>query len=518
MNEFTMPYQKEKESDEKNSSSWDKRLFKPLPDKAGLIVNNDVIVPLFSPHNWKLFNPTPEDAQKYGMVGSGLVSMNPTNPIHTFYFRLPVHNIQNFNHPDGSVKRFAQVVCPIALNRYLVESLGRGPLFESPRCAFCEQEQRHWDAFNARWENCGTDKSTLSKEGYWKFIDDDDILSAEREGTRKFGVNTRYVISVFDHAKFVGTRPLDDGETGVEHQIWFAPKGIYTKLLQLYEAGGPGGFRFFEPTLQGFPILFVSKDTSKCKAGDMRNTEYNVGFVNRYHPYPPEWVEYIQNSEAKVDPSEFVHLITYEDGRYYVESQQSSNRNSAGTPVAGAPPAMGSGVSGFAPPVGIPQGIPQSVSPGSVSPDGYAAPVGAVPQGAPPVGAPPVGAPPVGAPPVAMGAPIPAQPQVGAPVPSTATPGGPVPVVAPVATQGAPLPAAPPAGMPPAVQPPSGATASPPMGTPPGVPGAAPAVAPAGAPLAVPGAPPATTAAPVGSPPDRTPPGGQDPPGRRRSW
>jgi len=522
MSDFTMPYQKEKELDEKSGSTRDKRIYKPLPDKAGQSINNDVVIPLFSPHNWKLFNPTPEDAQKYGMVGSGLVSMNPSDPVHTFYFRLPVHNVQNFSHSDGSVKRFAQVICPIALNRYLIESLGRGPLFNSPRCAFCEQEQRHWDAFNARWETCGTDKSTLSKEGYWKFIDGDLILSAEREGTRKFGVDTRFVISIFDHAKFVGTRPLDDGETGVEHQIWFAPKSIKQGLLQLYEAGA-GGFRFFKPTEQGFPILYVNKNTKECKATDMRPTKYDVGFANNYHPYPPEWLEYLQNSGAMVDPSDFVYLVTYEEARYHVASQQSVSSNvvspsaqpAAGAPPAGVPGAVGAPPVAFSPPGAAPASA--GVPPGSVSPDGYAAPQGVLPQGAPPVDTVSPGAP-QGAPPVApQGAPIPAQPPAAAGAPPTATPGGPVPVVGPVTTQGAPAFGAPPAGTPPTVQPPSGVpgASAAPTAAPPAVPGAG---VPAGAPVAVPGAPPATTAPATGTPPDRTSPAGGDPPGTRRKW
>jgi len=540
MSEFTMPYQREKERDEKGSSR-DKRLFRPLPDKAGQVVNNDVIIPLFSPHNWKMFNPDPETAAKYGMVGSGLVSMNPSAPISTFYFRLPVHNVQNFNHPDGTMK-FGQILCPLALNKYLVESLGRGPLFDQPRCAFCEEEQRHWDAYNKCWDTCGTDKRSLSKDGYWKFVDNHPVLSAERDAARKFGVDTRFVIGVFDHAKFVGTRPKDEGEETVEHQIWFSPKSIYQKLLALYEAM-PGGFRFFEPTDAGFPVLSVVKNTTECKAGDLRNTKYDIMFVNRYHPYPPEWVQYIMNQGAMIDPSDFVHMITYEEGLYYAEREKTSATEygeaaATGAPAAGqptgyptgqptgqpmgAPPAQGyvppgaPPAQGYVPPVstGTPPGAPPSS--GAVSPDGYAVPAGTMPPGAPPAGQPPAVQPPPGAPPGAppaqqSGAPIPPQPPAAQPVP-VSTPGGTVPVVDLSQPPGAP-PAQQPPGAPPGAPP-----AQPGAAAPPGFP---PAQQPPGAP---PGAPPAqtqtppTTAPPQGAPPERTPPGGEDPPGRRRSW
>ena len=121
MNNFTMPYKKEREQDEKKTTSLD--IWKALPLKYGSSHHNEVILPLFTPHTWKLFNPTSEEVQRYGLMGSGgLTSMDVNDPINTFYFRLQVHSVYNFNRPDGS-SGYSQVICPIQMNKYLVDSL-----------------------------------------------------------------------------------------------------------------------------------------------------------------------------------------------------------------------------------------------------------------------------------------------------------------------------------------------------------------------------------------------------------
>lgn len=450
---FNMPMDKERDGNERKGggSSISKSIFKPLPDKAGQIGNNDVIIPLFSPNNWSIFNPTPEIARKYGMVGGGgLVSLDANDPLTTFFFRLRVHNVSKFQRPDTSIG-FSSVICPIAMNKYL-DTLGYGPMFENPRCAFCEEEQRHWDITNARWEEKklqGTDKDNLTNDGYWETIKNDPILSAERKITDELKVRDRFVVSVFDHAKFTGQRPKDEDEDSVAHQIFFAPNAVYDGLFSLYKAGGEAGFRFFDPTPQGFAIVTVVKNTTKCSV-DMRNTQYSVTFLNKYYQYSQEWVDYIMNQSLMVDPSEFVYMVTYEESKMYATQYQSSRNDfqaPSTTPVPGAAP--GSVPEGFTAPQ-TPQ-VPQAQVPvqapvfapptGAVAPPvapptapvpSVVTPTQAVPPGAPPTRAVPMGAPPAGVPPTAV-------PLGTPPVPVT-PPVAPVPVQAPVAPVQAPVP------------------------------------------------------------------------------
>ena len=209
---FNMPLQKEKDFRDQKSSTVSKKLFKPLPDKAGEVVNNAVVIPTITPHIWKMFNPSLEEIQKYGMVPS-FQSQIP-EPLVTFFFCLAVHDVGKFNRPDGSVG-FSQVICPIQLNKYLSEVISWGPLFDNPRCAFCEAEQEHWEITNARWDELGIDKKALNRDGYWDQINKDPILAAERRAISALKYKEKFAVSIFDHAKFTGVRQMDDEEDNV---------------------------------------------------------------------------------------------------------------------------------------------------------------------------------------------------------------------------------------------------------------------------------------------------------------
>jgi hypothetical protein len=491
---FNMPYQKERENDEKKGVT-SKKIYKPLPVSAGQVVANDVIVPLFSPNNWKLFNPTPEDARRYGLAGGGgLVSLSAADPLVTFYFRLLSHSIDKFSHPDGRVG-YGQVVCPIEMNKYLV-GLGKGPMFDQPRCAFCEEEQRMWDYYNSLWEARGVDKKSLSKDGYKDFMNRNPEFSGARDQARKFQADARFIVSIFDHAKNIGVRPKDEGETSVEHQIWFAPKAIFDGLVAVYEAGGENGFRFFEPNAQGMPIIAVTKNTQDCKQGDMRNTKYAVSFVGKHYAYDPNWLSYILNPATMVDPSEFVHLIDYEAARFYVTNMRESS-------YSGAHPAPAPSQTTYSmpQPPSPPQGMPQAAPP---PPQPPGMPQG-MPQAAPPPPPPPQGVPPMSAP--LTPAAVSGYPQMQMPpgMPPMSMPQGMPPSMG--VPQGMPPMGAPPAGMPPSAMPPG-----------PPIPMQAPIQPPTPMTSPVQIVTPPGTPPPGGAPPDRTPPAGEDPPGKRRSW
>jgi len=495
MNQFSMPYEREQENERRQGGTSAKELWKPLPEQSGTSHGNNVLIPLLSPQYWRLFNPTPDMVAKYDMVGTGgLTALDPAKPIYTFYFKVPHHVIPKFNRPDGSIG-YATVLCPLEFNKYLVEFLGCQPLFNSTvRCAHCEEEQRHWDAFNARWAACGVDNKTLSKEGYFQYIDKDPELSAARKAAKAMQASEKYVIPIFDHDKQQGVRPLDEGQTCVEHQVWIAPKTVKEKLIKIFLGGkqsvAPGeGLAFFAPTPQGFPIISIEKDTKKCTPGDMKKTEYDALFVGSHHPYDEAWLAYLQNQSLMVDPSDFIRLISYEEGRGYVAQQRSAGNDYSGPP-AGLPATVGM------PPVGVPGGMPSvGASPVAAHPGVYATPPVPTPAGVPPMGVLPVGAPPM-------------TPPMGAP------PAGAPPVAAPPMTPptGAPPVAAPPVGPPPAM--PATAEApvpAPPTGAP--VPAQPPAPVPASVVSPVP-----TIPAAQGAPPDRsaTPPAGDAPPAQRR--
>jgi len=496
MSNFNMPYQQDKESMDGGKGSWSLDFYRPLPDKAKQTNRNQVIIPLFSPNNWALFNPTVEDAQKYGIAGGGgLVSLDANNPLQTFYLRIAVHQVRKFHHKDGKVGH-ANVICPIEFNRYLTETLGKQPLYDMPRCAFCEEASQMWDSHNERWDSIGVDKKGLSNEGYWDQIKRDPILSATHRTAKELGTTDRCIVSVFDHDKFTGVRKLDDGEEGVHHQIWYAPKSVYTELWNLYEMT-PGGFPFFEPTPQGWPIITVTKDTSECEGNNLRNTKYSVSYMGKMHLYPQEWTDYIRNQQSQVDPTQYLHQLSYEEGRFYI----SQLRESANVPQGQqtqvpqeyntAPAFSGAQLPPGAPPMGASGSLPQQQG-APPAPQGAppAQPAGTAAMAPPPPGSPPPGA------------------QIGTPIPGSPPPPGTPPAAQPPAPAGSPPPGAPPQQQLPAQTAPAQPQAP--------IPQQPPAVQPQ---------PPIPTAPGFqqpahAQPPDRSaPPGGDQPPGaKRRKW
>jgi len=535
---INMPIQQESDFESKKGGGGTppKELWRGLPLKAGTSHTNNVLIPAFSPHNWEMFNPTPEMAQKYRMVGSGLQGMVADNPLTTFYFKMPVHAVPNFQRPDGSIG-FSDVLCPIELNKYLVEAIGRNPLFAAPvRCAHCDEEKRRWDAHNAQWDAIGIDKKSLSTDGYRAQIDGDPVLKSTRKAARDMQVRDRYVLSIFDLDKMLGVRPLDDGETGVEKQIWLSPVRIKDKLVNLWNAR----LNFCENTQAGFPVLGITKDTHKCTANNMMKTEWDVIAVGRFQQLEEAWINYITDMASMVDPSKFVHMVTYEEAMYYIQSasedDQGGNSYEQGTAPVGnpagfpqgsspvvAPPGMGGGMppgmGGGMPPTSSTPMMPASYSP--VDPAGMP-PQGMPPQGMPPQGMPPQGMPPQGMPPQGMppqGMPPQGMPPQGAPAgmpPQGMPPQGMPPQGMPpqgMPPQGAPA-GMPPQGMPPQGMPPQG---MPPQGMPPQ--GGPPVPAQPAAPQGIPASSPVNTIPAASDPPSRgpaPPPAGGEGPAKRR--
>ncbi len=339
---YNMPYKREKEQEGGNSGGQNLKLYRPLENKPGLKTNNEVLVPLCSPTKWNLFNPTPEQAVKYGYAAGsdgGSLRSIPSD-LFTFYFKLFVHKASKYQRPDGSVG-FAYIICPIKFNDYLVKVLGFGPLFEEPRCAHCEKEREWWDAHKKRWAELGYDdeaKKALTTPDYRKMVDGDPVLKKTREVARGFKAMERYVINIFDHDKFTQKRSLDEGQTSVEYQLWLAPRSIFDKLNNIYEISESNveqglDVPFFDTSSpQGLHVLTVIKDTTECVGNNFIKTKYDV-MAGKRHVYTPEWLAYLNNIDARVDPSEFVFLANYEDTKHELADKASPSAPQETSPV-----------------------------------------------------------------------------------------------------------------------------------------------------------------------------------------
>ena len=384
--------------------------YKPLPDKVGTQHVNKVFFSLMNPSRWKLFNPTPEMVGQFGMVGTGNQLLSVPSDLATFSFKIPVHPVGNFHREDGS-KGFGNVICPVALNDYLTRVHGYGQLFDRPRCAHCEKSNEQWKMHNQRWEELGYDserKKGLGKEEYKRIIDNDPLLKKSRAQARLYSPQDRYLLQPWDHSKFSGERPMDEGQTSMQFQFWLAPKTVHDALQALFV----NEVEFYDATSElGVPMMLVTKDTSKCAGTDFSQTKYTVMFSGTMEKYPQDWVDYMDNEDAWPDPTgAILSLVSYDEMRKMLlenEAEKSqSSYNSSPAPQ-----------SGFTPPSAPAQ---PSVASFQSPPSAPSAPVAPPTRVAPSVPSAPA---PVAAPaaPVAPSAPIPVSPPAAPSMPSFGT-------------------------------------------------------------------------------------------------
>ncbi len=376
--QYNMPVSTGEYGDQSSMFSSPK-LYRPLPEKGdiraaldkgnkeGLKVVNEIVVPLGMPSKWKIFNPDPATAQNLGYV-------NAPNPIalpaelNTYYFKFPVHEAANFTRPDGTVG-FSWLICPDALNTYL-KSLSFGSLFEQPRCAYCEQKDVWWGEYFARREVLGHSRESwqaMTADLRRSISDSDPILKRCKDLGKKYSPNDRYVVNVFDHDKFTGKRPLDENQQYVAHQVWLAPKTIFGKLENIFAmskdqvAAGLDVPFFDTSSPMGCHVMSVIKDCTKCTKTSMRDTDYDVLAGKRYK-YPDQWLAYLDNVDAMVDPSEFLFLPSYADVSAYLAVEDSKGQRAAvakQVPAGyGQPPAFNTQPA-FNPSVPMPQGFAQ---------------------------------------------------------------------------------------------------------------------------------------------------------------
>lgn len=331
-----MPVESETNHMNKQSSDFTRvKLFKPAPDTTNAQFTNELFIPLYQPDAWRIFNYSPETAEKLGLYpGNPLAPVAGQSTIYTFYFNVPVHGIQKYVRPDGS-EGFASVVCPTKFNDYLTSGLQRRPMFANPRCAHCEAAQAAWGEHNKRWAQIkaekGIDRKSLVKEAYNNMIANDPILKETRDKARGLESQDRYWMITFDHSKVTGAKKLDEGETSVEYLPWMAPKGVVDTLKMFFTTAHQQGmnpfFSFDNP--QGFQIMNVNKAVGRDKRQDTKYTAFPGGFYN----YDANYRSYLTNIAAMPDPSDYMLVLSYEEMKSYLPSNEPINAPLNGTNV-----------------------------------------------------------------------------------------------------------------------------------------------------------------------------------------
>jgi len=411
---ITMPIDKNKDHALGNRSvEYPKILFRPRPYKAGEKVTTKVIIPPFSPTKWSMFNPTPDQVSKYGLVGDGSGLVAVPQDLITFTFNLAIHPVDNFTRPDGSQGQ-GFTLCPKQMNEYLTQVLEMEPLFKSPKCAFCEEEQRWWDEHNARWEQLGINKKDLNQDGYWAQISADPILKNTHATAKKYRHQSKNIVAVFNYSKMLGEEQMEENES-LALQLWYSPKSVLEKLYTFYEEG----IAFYDFD-NGVQLLKVIKNTKECSGNNLMKTKYDMMQADKI-ALDQQWVDYLSDPASLPDPSSMMHFISYEEQKYYISGENVDYNNAPNqTTETKQPPKV------MAPPRApsdTPENVPNEIPSDTISPTTDPA---SPPHAAPPVPQPPAG-PPVpmipGAgtapPPEAPASPVAPQPPVGPPQPPT---------------------------------------------------------------------------------------------------
>ncbi|MDC1299892.1 hypothetical protein N8Z24_00135 [bacterium] len=414
-----MPIENEEgydKSRESGSSNFKTSLFKPLPHIAGESFVNELVIPVFSPKNWEVFNHPPETREKLGLTEFNpfAASDSQQQDLITFYLRVSVHSVKNYSYPDGRTG-FASVVCPNEFNKYLSQVAGRPKLFKSDHCPFCTAAQSAWGQYNARWKEIeqerGILKKDLTQEGRRDIAKQDDVLKHYYEQARSLSPVDRYVFSVFDHSKFSGERPMDGETDELKYQVYFAPKTIFTHLVDFWKEDSKSGqapfFSIEDP--EGFRIIKVKKNTEECRGGNLRDTKYTVMMGQRFQ-YSEEWQGYLKDIDNMADPSPYLNILTPSEMEAYANTPDNNamsynappvQQQNTYSPPPSAPP------TGFQPPVA--SSAPAYSPPPSVADASPVPSVPSVPQATQPsMPVPPV----VPSPPQNAPSPVPSVPQV----------------------------------------------------------------------------------------------------------
>jgi hypothetical protein len=313
-----------------NQQSVTSLLYKPRPHTPGAVYANELFIPLYQPDRWKMFNPTEQEIRKYNMVEvNPLLPAQGEDPLFTYHLRVPVHTIEKYQHPNGSTS-FMTFICPTHFNEYLTNVLGKKPLFRAHSCPFCDAAAAAWSEHNDRWADLstrnGVTKKSLNQEGYYSVINNDPILKDTYERAKvTFGLSDRYVFDVFDYGVLTGK--LQMPEEGLRHQIWLAPKTVFSSLNMLFEEDVKDNREpfFSSENPEGLQIVKVVKDTTHCKGTNFKETKYTV-MKGSYARPDDAWRNYMTNVAAMADPSSVIQILSEEEMYAYAQNTKSENQ------------------------------------------------------------------------------------------------------------------------------------------------------------------------------------------------
>lgn len=297
------------------------KIYKPYPHSHGETFTNELYIPLYAPFMWKMFNFSPEIRQKLNLADENpMKAAEGDQEVYTFHFRVPTHKIEKYTRKDGTVG-FASVICPTHFNQYMVNNMGKRPLFKDAECPFCIAEKNAWEEHNARWAEIeratGVKKKSLTSDGYRNQVASDPILKDTYARAKSLTMDEKFIVNVFDYSKLMGKIPKTEDEKP-EYQIWFAPKTVYGFLHQLFEEDLKSGIMpfFVHDDPNGLQLIKLIKDTTRCSSNNWRDTKYTV-MKGGYYKADENWRSFLTNLSIMADPSDLLMILSKSEMQAY---------------------------------------------------------------------------------------------------------------------------------------------------------------------------------------------------------
>jgi len=294
--EMNMPVDADKQSQDQGGARAYSKIFKMLPKEDGAIATNKLFVNLFRPNRFTKFGFMPED-------------------LWTYYLRIPIHYLRE-ESDDSDYPTLTLVVCKEKFGDYLETVIKVSNPFKAEanvagkpnlaKCPCCQEEQRWWGKFNTRREELGIGRKQakeMSKEDYKAIADKDSTLQSFKREAFNWSPNWRHILSVMDVAKYLGEKPMDEGEEGVDQQLYFAPKKIWDALYDKLQAG----YKFYD--LQNPRLLLVKRDNTKSAF----RCEYSLEVAAEPVVFEEPDMEYLLDESTVPDPSSEVEFMSYEE-------------------------------------------------------------------------------------------------------------------------------------------------------------------------------------------------------------
>jgi len=313
-----------------NTSSYNREAsvtFTPLPagKNASGIGKNKLFFALFSPSRWSLMKPTTE-TDPLGLRNHGSLP----DDTWTFYWKVFGHYI-----PTSS-GRVLFVLCAPEQNKFHVDVLKYKPLLKDARCRYCDESRLWWGKFDEVWKTAKDPRAggALVNPDRWSYKDNREhfeeivknnpALAQAKDEAGKWTTGPRWVFSVFDISKYLGERPMDEGETQVDYQLYFAPKTIFDGLNTLYTNGN----RFFNTDAPS--LILLTKD---CSQGS-RNTKYGISNIG---PWQIGQQEKAYLDDEKMLPDLAPGMFGQENSLVYILSYDEQARLGNLGPTPGQP-------------------------------------------------------------------------------------------------------------------------------------------------------------------------------------